>query len=72
MFIIEKLREDNKLLPEELVSEVDGGVDDSRAMCSNGVSDMSDTDGVQMLVVAGLFHKHLQIIKYISILYMLV
>ena len=61
MFIIEKLRKDNKLLPEELVGEVDGGVDDSRSVCSDGVGDMSDTDGVQMLVVTGLFHKHLHI-----------
>lgn len=59
MFIIKELREDNELLPEELVGEVDGGVDDPRAVGPDRVGDVSDADCVQMLVVTGLFHKYL-------------
>ena len=59
MFIIKELREDNELLPQELVGEVDGGVDDPRAVGPDRVGDVSDADCVQMLVVTGLFHKYL-------------
>ena len=59
VFIVEKLTEDDKLLPEELVGEVDGGVDDAGAVGSDGVGDVSDADGVQMFAVARLLHKDL-------------
>ena len=60
MFIVEKLTEDDKLLPEELIGEVNSGVDDAGAVGSDGVSDMPDADGVEMFAVASLLHKYLQ------------
>ena len=60
MFIIEELREDAELLPEELVGEVDGGVDDACAMSSDGVGNVSDADCVQMFIVTCLLHENLQ------------
>ena len=60
VFIVEKLTEDDKLLPEELVGEVHRGVDDAGPVGSDGVSDVADTDCVQMLAVARLLHKNLQ------------
>ena len=60
MFIIKELREDNELLPQELVGEVDGGVDDAGAVGPDGVSDVPDADGVQVLAVACLLHENLE------------
>ena len=60
MFIVEKLTEDDKLLPEELIGEVNSGVDYAGAVGSDGVSDVSDADGVEMFAVARLLHKNLQ------------
>ena len=60
MFIVEKLTEDDKLLPEELVGEVHRGVDDAGPVGSDGVSDVPDADGVEMFAVASLLHKYLQ------------
>ena len=60
MFIIKELREDNELLPQELVGEVDGGVDDPRAVGPDRVGDVSDADCVQMFIVTRLLHENLQ------------
>ena len=60
VFIVEKLTEDDKLLPEELIGEVNSGVDDAGAVGSDGVSDVPDADGVEMFAVASLLHKYLQ------------
>ena len=60
MFVIQKLREDNKLLPEELVGKVHGGVDDPGAVSPDGVSDVSDADGVQVFAVACLLNENLR------------
>ena len=51
MLIIQKLRKDEEFLAQKLVGEVDCGVHDSRAVCSDGVGDVTDVDGVQMFVV---------------------
>ena len=59
MFVVEKLTEDDKLLPEELIGEVDGSVDDAGAVGSDGVSDVSDADSVQVFAVARLLHENL-------------
>ena len=61
MFIIKELREDNELLPQELVGEVDGGVDDAGAVGADAVGHVADGDGVEVLAVAGLLHKHLAV-----------
>ena len=60
VLIVEELREDGELLPEELVGEVHRGVDDAGPVGSDGVRDVADTDCVQMLAVARLLHKNLQ------------
>ena len=59
MFIVEELREDTELLPEELIGEVDSSVDDASSMSPDGVGNVSDADGVQMFAVAGLFNENL-------------
>ena len=51
VLIIQKLRKDEEFLAQKLVSEVDCGVHDSRAVCSDGVGDVTDVDGVQVFVV---------------------
>ena len=51
MFIVQKLRKNEEFLAQKLVSEVDCGVHDPRAVCSDGVGDMTDVDGVQMFVI---------------------
>ena len=51
VLIVQKLRKDEEFLAQKLVSEVDSGVHDSRAVCSDGVGDVTDVDGVQMFVV---------------------
>lgn len=61
MFIIEELGEDTELLPEELIGEVNGGVDDARSMCSDRVGNVSDADGVEMLAVTGLLYENLSL-----------
>ena len=55
MFIIEKLWEDGKLLPEELVGEVDGGVDDPGAVSADAVGDVADGDGNQIIYFSSNF-----------------
>ena len=61
VLIVEELREDGELLPEELVGEVDGGVEDAGAVGADGVGHVADADGVQVLVVTRLLHKHLHV-----------
>ena len=51
VLIVQKLRKDEEFLAQKLVSEVDSGVHDPRAVCSDGVGDVTDVDGVQMFVV---------------------
>ena len=51
VLIVQKLRKDEEFLAQKLVSEVDSGVHDSRTVCSDGVGDVTDVDGVQMFVV---------------------
>ena len=51
VLIVKKLRKDEEFLAKKLVSEVDSGVHDSRAVCSDGVGNVADVDGVQMFVV---------------------
>ena len=53
------LRKNGKFLPEELVGEVDGGVDDAGAVGPDGVSDVPDADSVEVLAVAGLLYENL-------------
>lgn len=60
VLIVQKLWKDEELLAQKLVSEVDGGVHDSRAVCSNGVGDVTDVDGVQMFVVWRQFNENLK------------
>lgn len=59
MFIVHELREDEELLTKELICEVDGGVHDPCTVGTDGVGNVADVDGVEMLVVAGTFHKDL-------------
>lgn len=59
MFVIQELRKDGELFFEELVGEVDGGVGDAGAMSSDGVGDVADGDGVEVLVVTASLHKYL-------------
>ena len=59
MFIIHELGEDEELLTKELIGEVDGGVHDPCTVGPDGVCNVADVDGVEMLVVAGTFHKDL-------------
>ena len=51
VLIVQKLRKNEEFLAQKLVSEVDSGVHDPRAVCSDGVGDVTDVDGVQMFVV---------------------
>ena len=51
VFVVQELRENKELLLEELVGEVDGGVGNACAVGSDGVGDVADGDGVEVLVV---------------------
>lgn len=51
VLIVQKLRKDKEFLAQELISEIDGRVHDSRAVCSDGVGNVTDVDGVQVFVV---------------------
>lgn len=59
MFIVHELGEDEKLLGQELISKVDGGVHDARSVRSDRIGDMADVDCVQMLIIAWALNKYL-------------
>ena len=46
-----------------LISEVDCGVYDASSVGANGVGDVLDADGVEVLVVALGFHKYLLVLR---------
>jgi hypothetical protein len=47
VIIVEELREHHKLLSQELIDEIHCSVHNSDAMCTNGVSNVTDVDRVQ-------------------------
>jgi hypothetical protein len=60
MLIKHELRENEKLLCQELIREVDSCIHYTRAMRSYRVGDVTNIYRVKMLVVAGTFDKYLQ------------
>lgn len=59
MFIKKELREYEELLLEELESEVDCSIHDTRTMSTDRVGYMPDVDCVKMLVVTRPLNKNL-------------
>ena len=64
MFIVEELWKYEELLPEKLVSEVDSSVHYTWAMCSDGIGNMTNVDGVQVFVVGSSLHKNLEVEQF--------
>ena len=64
MFIVEELWKYEELLPEKLVSEVDSGVHYTWAMCSDGIGNMTNIDGVQVFVVGSSLHENLKVEQF--------
>lgn len=50
VFVVKKLREDNKFLSQKLISKIDCCIHYPCAMSSNGIGDMCYIDGIDSLV----------------------
>ena len=60
VFIVQELWKCEKFLSEELISEIDSCIHYSTTVCSDGVGNVADVDGVQMLVVWCTLNENLE------------
>mmetsp|Transcript_32874 Transcript_32874/g.82568 ORF Transcript_32874/g.82568 Transcript_32874/m.82568 type:complete len:355 (+) Transcript_32874:400-1464(+) len=59
VFIIEELREDDKLASQKLIGEIHRSIHDTRTMSTNTVGNVLDVDRLQELAFSLLLHKDL-------------
>ena len=61
LIIEEKLGKYGEFFPQKLVAKVNGGIHDTRSVCSDRIGNVPDVDGIEVLVLAIGFHENLVI-----------
>lgn len=61
VLVVQERGERVELLTQKLIDEIDGGIDDARAMCLHRIGHVSRANDIEMLVPTLNLHKQLQV-----------